>query len=258
MTNTLFKENLFKGKTALITGGGTGIGFAITQLLGLLGARVSIAARTIDVLKEAQEKLSYKGIDCATYELNIRDDKQVADFFEKLSAENQLPDLLINNAGGQFEAAAIEISANGFRSVIDLNLNGTWHMSSNYGKACIAQQKPGCIINIVLCCGSGMPNMVHAGAARAGVINMTKTLANEWAPLIRVNAVAPGTIKTSGLDQYNQEELQKAIARLPVKRMGEPEEVAQAVAYLCSPAANYITGTTLEIDGGEHLIGASL
>lgn len=258
MTNTLFKENLFKGKTALVTGGGTGIGFAIAQLLGSLGARIIIAARTVETLQEAQQKLMSEGIDCTIEELNIRDDKQVAAFFEKLSSEHQLPDLLINNAGGQFEAAAVDISANGFRSVIDLNLNGTWHMSSAYGKACIAEQKPGCIVNIVLCCGSGMPNMVHAGAARAGVINMTKTLANEWAPLIRINAIAPGTIQTSGLDQYDQTELQKAIEKLPVKRMGKPSEVAQAVAYLCSDAAQYIIGTTLEIDGGEHLMGASL
>jgi NAD(P)-dependent dehydrogenase (short-subunit alcohol dehydrogenase family) len=256
--NNIFKNDLFKGKTVLVTGGGTGIGFAIAQLLGSLGANIIIAARTVDVLKEAQTTLKAQQIDCDIHELNIRDDKHVCAFFEELAKKKQLPDVLINNAGGQFEAAAVDISANGFRSVIDLNLNGTWHMSSNYGKACLAAQKPGCIVNIVLCCGSGMPNMVHAGAARAGVINMTKTLANEWAPLIRVNAVAPGTIQTSGLDQYDQDALQQAIQKLPVKRMGQPEEVAQAVAYLCSDAAQYITGTTLEIDGGEHLIGASL
>lgn len=254
----IFKQDLFNGKTALITGGGTGIGFAIAQLLGELGATIIIAARTLDTLKEAQQKMHAKGISCEIEELNIRDDKQVAALFEKLSAQHALPDILINNAGGQFEAAAVDISANGFRSVIDLNLNGTWHMSCAYGKACIAQQKPGCIINIVLCCGAGMPNMVHAGAARAGVINMTKTLANEWAPLVRVNAVAPGTIQTSGLDQYDQTALRQAIQKLPVKRMGQPEEVAQSVAYLCSEAGQYITGTTLEIDGGEHLMGASL
>lgn len=258
MDQSIFNENLFKGKSALVTGGGTGIGFAIAQLLGSLGAKIMIAARTIEVLTDAQAKLTAQGIQCDIFELNIREDKDVAAFFEKCSEQHQLPDFLINNAGGQFEAAAVDISANGFRSVIDLNLNGTWHMSSAYGKACIAQQKPGCIVNIVLCCGSGMPNMVHAGAARAGVINMTKTLANEWAPLIRINAIAPGTIQTSGLDQYDQAELQKAIDKLPVKRMGQPEEVAQAVAYLCSDAAKYIVGTTLEIDGGEHLMGASL
>ena len=117
---------------------------------------------------------------------------------------------------------------------------------------------PGCIINIVLCQANGLPGMAHAGAAREGVVNLTRTLAWEWSNLgIRVNAVAPGTIKTEALDQYDPVALQEGIDKLLIKRMGLPEEVAQSVAYLASPAAGFITGTCLALDGGEHLTGAS-
>ena len=137
MTQSIFKNDIYAGKTVLVTGGGTGIGFAIAQLLGELGAHVIIAARTLDVLEEAKKNLHDKKITCDIYELNIRDTDSVNALFETLINKNQLPDILINNAGGQFEAKAVDISANGFRSVIDLNLNGTWLMSSAYGKACM-------------------------------------------------------------------------------------------------------------------------
>jgi len=252
--SSIFAANLFAGKTALITGGGTGIGYAIAEQLGKLGAHIIIAARTVDTLKAAQQRLQADAISCEIVELNIRDADAVADLFEQLKNQNKLPDIVVNNAGGQFEAKAVDISANGFRSVIDLNLNGTWYMSSNAGKCWIESGIQGSIVNIVLCCENGLPNMVHAGAARAGVINMTKSLATEWgAHNIRVNAIAPGTIKTSGLDQYDQASLLKSVSKLPIARMGTPEEIAQATVYLCSSAASYITGTVLQVDGGEHL-----
>ncbi len=256
--SSVFAANLFAGKTALITGGGTGIGYAIAEQLGRLGANLIIAARTVDTLKAAQQRLEAQAIRCDIAELNIRDADAVAELFEQLASRGTLPDILVNNAGGQFEARAVDISANGFRSVIDLNLNGTWHMSSNAGKRWIDAGMPGSIVNIVLCCDNGLPDMVHAGAARAGVINMTKSLAAGWGPYgIRVNAIAPGTIKTSGLDQYDQASLLKGVARLPISRMGTPEEIAEATAFLCSSAASYMTGTVLQVDGGEHLVTSS-
>jgi len=143
--------------------------------------------------------------------------------------------------------------------VVDLNLNGTWLMSSNYGRRLIAQQKPGTIVNIVVVLKNGVPGMVHAGAARSGVVNLTKSLAYEWAPhQIRVNAIAPGNIETEAIEQYGHEFMLTYVQKMPQKRMGSVEEVAQAVAYLCSPAAEFITGTTLELDGGEHLTGANM
>lgn len=254
---SIFNPQLFKGKSALVTGGGTGIGLAISQLLGKLGAHVILAGRTVETLERAVNELRKENVDADFIKTNIRKEQEVNELFEKVSGKWDGCDFLINNAGGQFAAPALEISPNGFRAVVDLNLQGTWQMSSSYARMLIERGRPGRIINIVLCLNSGMPGMVHAGAARAGVINMTKTLAVEWGGYgINVNAIAPGTIETSGLQQYDADKLKQTINRLPIGRMGKPGEVAAAVAYLLSPAGSYITGTTIEIDGGEHLMGA--
>lgn len=250
----IFAPRLFAGRTALVTGGGTGIGFAIARELGALGASVIIAARNAERLAAASARLSDQGIDCAWHQVNIRDEKQVAALFDTLADGGHLPDILVNNAGGQFEAPALDISPNGFRAVVDLNLTGTWHMSRAFAKRRIDGPGGGRIINIVLSIEGGSPGYAHAAAARAGVINLTKTLALEWAPYgLTVNAVAPGTIRTSGLDQYDPATIQAGVAALPIGRMGEPPEVAHAVAFLASPAGDYVTGTVLFIDGGKHL-----
>lgn len=254
---SIFAPNLFKDKTVLITGGGTGIGFAIATLLGELGARVILAARTEETLEKAASELKAKGVEVSYYPVNIRNEDEVENLFNQIEMEHGLIDVLVNNAGGQFTSPSIDITPNGFRAVVDLNLNGTWLMSHAFGKRLIQNKIPGRILNIVLCLDSGIPGMVHAGAARAGVKNMTKTLAYEWGPYgITVNAIAPGTIRTSGLDQYDSSHLEKIVQSIPLQRMGEPEEVAEAACYLISPASQFITGTTLEIDGGEHLLGA--
>lgn len=253
----IFAPGLLEGKTAVISGGGTGIGFAIARLLGQLGTHVILVARTDHILAKAVTALREEQIQADYVPVNIREEEEVTDLFEIVSTEWGGCDFLINNAGGQFVAPALDISANGFRSVVDLNLQGTWHMSSAFAHMLLEKEQKGRIINIVLCLPSGMPGMAHAGAARAGVINLTKTLAYEWgAHGILVNAIAPGTIATSGLDQYDAEQMQQTVKQLPVSRMGHPEEVAMAVTYLLSAAGSYLTGTTLEVDGGEHLLGA--
>lgn len=254
----IFSEDLFAGKTALVTGGGSGIGLAIARTLGSLGARVVIAARDVERLSAAAEVLVGENVDVRTRSVNIREHKSVEALFNSFDNENLNIDILVNNAGGQFAAPALEISPNGFRSVVDLNLQGTFQMSQAFAKHCISHQRAGSIINIVLCQDNGLPGMAHAAAARAGVVNLTKTLAWEWADRsIRVNAIAPGTIKTGGLDQYDPASLQAGVDKLLIKRMGEPEEVGQTVAFLASPAAGFITGICLAQDGGEHLTGAS-
>lgn len=256
--NNVFQPRLFSGKTVLVTGGGTGIGYAIALLFGQLDARVILAARDLERLEEAGKELTERGIECEVFSLNIRDEAAVQEFYATLEEREMIPDILVNNAGGQFTSPALEISANGFRSVMELNLLGTFNMSK--GLAQLAQQHPAerSIVNIVLCQEQGIPGMAHAAAARAGVANLAKTLAWEWAPLgFRVNSVAPGTVRTSGLDNYDADNLEQALQKLPIKRMAEPSEVAQAVVYLASPAAGFITGINLQLDGGEHLTGVT-
>lgn len=251
---SIFAENLFHGRRALITGGGSGIGLAIARELGRLGASVILAARDKDRLLSATTELSAEGIEAEWRPLNIRKEEDVGKLFASISGEERTVDILVNNAGGQFSAEALNITPNGFRAVVDLNLNGTWLMSHSFARYLIGRAAPGRIINIVLSIDGGAPGYVHAAAARAGVINMTKTLASEWAKhTINVNAIAPGIIDTEGLLNYNLKELITAVATLPLARMGKPEEVASAVAFLASDAAAYITGETLLMDGGKSL-----
>ena len=253
----VFAPNLLDGKLALITGGGTGIGFATARELGGLGARVVIAARNFERLGEAVVALNAEGIEAHAYAVNIRDEIEVDALFEAVVERHGLPDILVNNAGGQFEAPAVEISANGFRAVVDLNLNGTWHMSSAFGRRLLQAGKPGDIVNIAIVVNNGAPGYAHAAAARAGVINLTKTLAREWGRAgIRINAISGGTIDTPGLEQYDRAALDAAIGKLPIVRAGTAREMALAVVYLVSPAGAYTTGSTLDVDGGEHMGGA--
>jgi len=253
----IFAPNLLAGKLALVTGGGTGIGFATARELGSLGARVVIAARDLERLEKAVVELRAEGIEAHAHAVNIRDENQVAALFDAVVDQHALPDILVNNAGGQFEAPAVEISANGFRAVVDLNLNGTWHMCSAFGRRLLEAGKPGDIVNIAIVVNNGAPGYAHAAAARAGVINLTKTLAREWGRSgIRINAISGGTIDTPGLEQYDRASLDAAIAKLPINRAGTAREMALAVVYLVSPAGAYTTGSTLDVDGGEHMGGA--
>lgn len=252
--NDVFAPALFRNRRVLVTGGGTGIGFAIAKLFGSLGAEILIASRTESSLQKATAELVDAGASASWCQLNIRNDSEVKNLFSRLLANKKLPDIVVNNAGGQFSANALDISANGFRAVVDLNLNGTWHVSREFARSMIDAGKPGRIINIVLSIENGSPGYAHAASARAGVINLTKTLAVEFAPYgFTVNAVAPGIIRTNGLTQYDADLLAKSVSFQPIKRMGTPIEVAQLVAFLASPAGDYITGQTLFLDGGKQL-----
>jgi NAD(P)-dependent dehydrogenase (short-subunit alcohol dehydrogenase family) len=252
----VFAPNLLHGKLALVTGGGTGIGLATARELGNLGARVILAARDFERLEKSAAALNAEGIEAHAHAVNIRDEEQVDALFETIVDQHGLPDILVNNSGGQFEAPAVKISANGFRSVVDLNLNGTWHMSSAFGRRLLEAGKPGDIVNIAIVVNNGSPGYAHGAAARAGVINLTKTLAREWGSAgIRINAIAGGTIDTPALVQYDRAALDAGIEKLPIAREGTAREMALAVVYLVSPAGAYTTGSTLDVDGGEHMGG---
>lgn len=250
-----FAPNLLNGKIALVTGGGSGIGFAIAQQLLQLGAMVYIASRKPERLQAAQQALQAYG-KCEAIVLDIRQPDAVAQVAEQLRTQVGRLDILINNAGGQFPSAAESISPNGWNAVINTNLNGTFYVSRQMALSFFIPQKSGVVVNIIANIYKGFPGMAHTGAARAGVDNLTKTLAVEWASRhIRVNAIAPGVIQSSGLDQYPPELLQGMSDRIPLKRLGTPQEVAYLTAFLCSDMASFITGETIYIDGGQKLWG---
>ena len=253
---SVFAPGLFAGRHVLITGGATGIGFGIARELGRLGARITIASRDAAKLDAAMARLRDAGIDAERRVVNIRDAAAVEALFAALAGSGDLPDALVNNAGGQFSAPALETSANGFRAVIDLNLQGTWQMCRAYGAALVAARKPGRIVNIVFAHTGAMPDFAPAAAARAGIVNLTRTLALEWGRHgILVNAVGPGTVETEALAGYdNAEDWRRAVGKQPVPRFGTPRDVALAVAYLLSPAGDFVTGTLLRVDGGETLL----
>jgi citronellol/citronellal dehydrogenase len=164
--------------------------------------------------------------------------------------------VLVNNAGGQFPSPAESLSPKGWDAVIRNNLNGTFYVTREVATASMIPQRRGRIVNIIANVSRGFPGMVHTGAARAGVENMTKTLAVEWAPYdVAVNAIAPGIIRSSGADRYGEELLEMSRRHTPAKRLGTPEEVAQLCAYLACDAASFVTGETWYIDGGAHLWG---
>ena len=253
---SIFRDGLFEGETAVVTGGGTGIGLAVARELGSLGARVAICGRRAEPLAAAGQELESAGIEVFHGTADIRDPDSVAAFVEGALERFSRLDILVNNAGGQFPSPAEGISARGFEAVVRNNLLGTWNMTHAVATRALIPQKRGRIVNVIAQVARGFPGMAHTGAARAGVDNLTKTLAVEWAMHgIRVNAVAPGVIRTSGTAQYPAELLEKAGRAAPLKRLGSAEEVSHLIVYLCSRFADFVTGQTYYIDGGHSIFG---
>lgn len=251
----MFAPNLFNGQIALVSGGGSGIGFAIAEQLLKLGAQVIITSRKEDKLVAATEKLRGHG-HCRYVICDIREPEQVEALAENIRTREGKLDILVNNAGGQFPSSAEDIATKGWNAVINNNLNGTWYMTQILAKAFFIPQKHGSIVNIIANIFRGFPGMAHTGAARAGVENLGKTLAVEWSKYnIQVNAVAPGVIQSTGLDQYPPQLLTGISDTIPAKRLGSTEEVAWLSVFLCSPMARYITGETVYVDGGQRLWG---
>ena len=258
---TVFAGGLFNDKTVLVTGGGRGIGREISLGFARLGANVIIASRKPDNLANTQKDIEAMGRQCLAVPMSIREPEQVDELLDKAVARFGKIDCLVNNAGGQFPARPWEVSDGGWRSVIDLNLNGTWNMCNRVGNHMLAQGD-GSIVNIVhvYSLDRGAPAFVHSGAARAGVVNMTRTLAYYYARHgVTVNALAPGSIATQGLreEEYAHAEMDdyeaQQIKDVPAHRLGTPEEVAAMCIFLCSPAARYINGSVLVADGGQYL-----
>lgn len=251
----IFAPGTFADQVAIVTGGGSGIGLATTRELLRLGARVAICGRTVDKLDAAVAELA-AGDRVLAAPCDIREPEQVKSFVEKVIAAWGAIDILVNNAGGQFPSPAQHISPNGFLAVIKNNLVGTFHVCREVANQAMIPRKRGRIVNVIANIYRGFPGMAHTGAARAGVENLTMSLAVEWAQFgILVTAVAPGVIESSGTKRYPVEVLERAIRETPLHRAGTVDEVAASILFLASPAAQYITGCTLRIDGGQALWG---
>lgn len=264
----VFRSGLFDGQVALITGGGTGIGFGIAQLLAELGATVVVASRNQTHLEPAVEQLRAAGRKADSLTLDVRDADGVKAAIRSVADRLGRIDVLVNNAAGNFYVPSESMSANAWRSVIEIDLSGTFFCSQAVMPV-MRDHGGGRIVNISMTLHyRGWPLMAHATAAKAGIDALTRTLALEWARHgIRVNAVAPGPIPTEGVkkafsappdavqDVFSAERAMEEYARraIPLARMGSPRDIANMVAFLASPAGDWITGSIMVVDGGEWL-----
>lgn len=252
-----------QGRVALVTGGGTGLGLGIATELGLAGAKIAIASRKETNLDKGLTHLRSQNIEAFAVKADVRDADEVAKAIDSAEAHFGVIDILINNAAGNFVVPAERLSPHGWTSVVETVLNGTFFCSREIGRRLIQQRHPGSIINIIAAYAwTGGAGTVHSASAKAGVLAMTKTLAVEWAQFgIRVNAVAPGRVETEGASRQlwaDPNEREQLLADIPLRRFGRVEEIAQAVQFLVSDRAGFITGTTLTADGGESLPHARL
>jgi NAD(P)-dependent dehydrogenase (short-subunit alcohol dehydrogenase family) len=254
-----FAPGLFEGQVAIVTGGGSGIGFSVARELGRLGASIAICGRKPEKIEAGLGALRDAGLAgdrLLGVPCDIREPAQIEAFVRATLDRFGRVDILVNNAGGQFPAPAEQITPKGWEAVVRNNLNGTFYMTREVGSVAMIPQKRGRVVNITAMVVRGFPGMAHTGAARAGVENLTRTLAVEWARHgIRVNAVAPGTIRSSGTVQYGEGMLEVARKATPVKRLGGVDEVARVVVFLASERNDFITGAVVPIDGGASLWG---
>lgn len=254
--DSIYRSELFSGQVGIVTGGGSGIGRCIGHELSALGAKVVLASRDISKCETVRDEILEDGGTAVAMSCNIRKEEEIKHLIASVIKDHGRLDFLVNNAGGQFASPIESISARGWAAVVETNLTGTFLLCREAMSQYMSDHG-GAIVNIVADMWSGMPMMSHSGAARAGVVNFTKTAAMEWAPShVRVNAVAPGLILSSGFKNYPEPilELLKTLPeQIPAARFGTESEVSAAVVYLLSPAAAYVTGETLKVDGASSL-----
>jgi NAD(P)-dependent dehydrogenase (short-subunit alcohol dehydrogenase family) len=246
----------FEGEVVLVTGGGTGLGKAMAVEFGRLGATVAILSRKPEHLQSGVAAVEATGAKALAVPGDIRDPERIAAAFDELEASAGLPGTLINNAAGNFPVPAEDMSPNAWRTVVDIVLNGTYYCSREFGRRHIASGTPGSVINIgASYAWTGGPGFAHSAAAKAGVKNMTETLAVEWGPYgIRVNGIAPGLFPHEDEAQAIRsvpERRKSDGLRSPAHRVGQPHELGWAATFLASPYASYISGHTLVVDGAN-------
>ena len=259
----MFQSDLLKGRTILITGGGTGLGRSMALRFAELGANIFLAGRRVEPLVETSGAIRAKGARAAYASVDVRDFAAVEQMIAAAEKEFGGVDTLVNNAAGNFIARTEKLSPNAFNAVVGIVLQGTFHCTLALGRKWIAAKQPGNILNIVTTYAStnaGSGFVVPSACAKAGVLAMTTSLAVEWARYhIRLNAIAPGPFPTEGAFSRlmpSKEFEEHAKNSHPMKRFGRHEELANLAAYLLSGQADYINGECVVIDGGLWLRGA--
>jgi citronellol/citronellal dehydrogenase len=251
---SIYRPGLFEGRVIVVTGGGSGIGRCTAHELVALGARVALLGRDLAKLERVVAEIADEGGIATAHACDIRDEDTVKATVAAVVAAHGAIDGLVNNAGGQFPAPLEQISGKGWDAVVRNNLHGGFFMARECYTQWMRDHAPerSCgIVNVIADMWNGMPVMGHSGAARAGTLNLTETASLEWAPL-RVNAVAPGIVASSGMDRYppsHREAILAAPSRVPLRRFGTESEIAAAIVYLLSPAAAFVSGACLRVDG---------
>jgi citronellol/citronellal dehydrogenase len=258
--SSIYAQGLFRDQLVVVTGGGSGIGLASAREIVHLGGKVAILGRRAEKIETARALLRDDGAgDDRVFgaSCDIREPEQVGRFVGEVLERFGRIDVLVNNAGGQFPSVAEHMSPKGWDAVIRNNLNGTFYMTREVATRAMIPARRGRIVNVTAMVARGFPGMSHTGAARAGVENLTRTLAIEWAQHgIRVNAVAPGNnIRSSGTAQYGDDMLELARRATPLKRLGTVEEIARVILFLASDQNDFITGAVYGVDGGMPLWG---
>ncbi|MFL5560406.1 MAG: SDR family oxidoreductase [Gemmatimonadaceae bacterium] len=267
----VFRDGLLEGQVAIVTGGGTGIGLGIAQLLARLGSHVVVASRKPEHVEAAAKAMRDAGWSASAETVDVREPEQIQAMVARVAADRGRIDLLVNNAAGNFYAPSETLSPNAWRSVVEIDLFGTFFCSQAVLPV-MKRQGGGRIVSISMTLHyRGWPLMAHATAAKAGIDALTRTLALEWAPYgVRINAIAPGPIPTEGVrkaftppptasgqvpDVFAVEQAMANYAKkaIPAGRWGTPGDIANMVAFLASPAGEWITGAILVVDGGEWL-----
>ncbi len=253
----MLPPDTFADQVVVVTGGGTGLGKAMAVEFARLGAAVAIASRNPDHRAAGVDAATALGARAAGVELDVRDPEAVTRMFDDVENALGPADVLINNAAGNFPSQAVKLSSNAWRAVVDIVLNGTFHCSAEFARRAIARGHPGAILNIgATYSWTGGPGTAHSAAAKAGVTNLTQSLAVEWAPHgIRVNCLAPGKFPHDDLPAAlvaHRDDAADA-KRIPAGRVGQLHELGWAATYMCSPYAAYLSGHTLVLDGANWL-----
>jgi citronellol/citronellal dehydrogenase len=249
----IFRPGLLEDQVCVVSGMGTGLGRATALELAALGATVIGCGRRSEPLEETVSAIRRVGGAAESQPMDIRDPDAVSGLFDAILERHRRLDVLVNNAGGQFLSPAEAISPKGFRTVVELNVQGTWQMTHAAATKSFIPQRSGKVISVTLSPHHGMPGMAHSGAARAAVENMMRTLSIEWARFnVKLTAVAAGQFDTEVLrTKYPKEVAENVVRTVPLQRLGTPEEMAWLVAYLASPAGDFMSGCVLTVDGAR-------